>query len=181
MKKILISIFLLTSVFGCVKQPKEGKLILKVDNYVLTQDEFEEGFMQSPYATRNTPESRKYYLDNLVNQKLILSDAQAQGLDKEKNFLKMVEKFWEQSLLKAALDKKAEEFSGSIRVSEESIKETYDKLRREGKTDKSLQEYHDQLKWELARAIEAQAFNDWLIQLRKKAQIKINYDLLKRE
>jgi len=48
-------------------------------------------------------------LNNMINQKLILLDAEKKGLDKNKEFLKMVENFWQQSLLTMAMQEKVRE------------------------------------------------------------------------
>ena len=45
----------------------------------------------------------------MINQKLILLDAEKRGLDKNKEFLKMVENFWQQSLLTMAMQEKAKD------------------------------------------------------------------------
>lgn len=95
----------------CPTTPPSKDIVAKINNYEITRDEFEREFAESTYRHANTPQARREFLDNLINRKLILQDAQAQGLDKEQGFLKMIERFWEQSLLKMALDKKMKEMS----------------------------------------------------------------------
>lgn len=111
MKKLFCLLAVLGLAGGCqcrqAEQPKE--IVAKVNNYEITKDEFDREFRESGYGRSNTPASRKEFLNNLIDRKLILQDAQQQGLDKEAGFLRMIEKFWEQSLLKVALDKKIKE------------------------------------------------------------------------
>ena len=45
----------------------------------------------------------------MINQKLIILAAEKEGLDKNKEFLKMVENFWQQSLLTMAMQDKTQE------------------------------------------------------------------------
>jgi len=88
----------------------------------------------------------------------------------------MIERFWEQSLLKVALDKKTKEVAGSVMVNDKEIAEAYDNLLKSGKTDKSYDQMYQQIKWEITRQKETQAMNEWVAQLRKKGEIKINLD-----
>ena len=49
------------------------------------------------------------FLKNMITQKLILLDAERRGLDRDPQFLKMIENFWQQSLLTFALQEKTKE------------------------------------------------------------------------
>jgi hypothetical protein len=80
-----------------------------VGDYVITQEEFEDEYRNSLYSKNDSPEVRQQFLNNMINQKLILLDAQKKGLDKDKEFLKMVEQFWQQSLLTTAMQAKVQE------------------------------------------------------------------------
>ena len=179
MKKYALLLFVLMLAAGCGRLPKDKVILAKINNYEITQDEFEQEFKDSGFGRVDTLESRKDFLNTLINRKLILQDAQKKGLDKDKSFLNMIERFWEQSLLKLTLDKKAKEVAGSVLVSDREIQETYDTLFKNGKTDKSYDQMYQQIKWEITRSKETQAMNNWVAQLRKKGEIKISSDLLK--
>lgn len=179
MRKCLLSLGVLIFIVGCGRATEKKMMLAKVNNYEITQEEFEEEFKDSSFGRTDTPESRREFLDNLINRKLILQDAQAKGLDKDKSFLKMIERFWEQSLLKIALDKKGKEIAGSVLVSDKAIEETYNKMVKEGKADRPYSKMYNQIKWELTRIQESQIMDNWISSLRKKADIKINQDLLK--
>lgn len=117
MKNKIIFLFAIMLIAGCGHPlPKDKKVLAKVNNYEITLNEFEEQFGESSYSRDNTPEARKEFLKVLIGRKLILQDAQAKGLDKEKEFLKMIERFWEQSLLKLAMGRKSQEIAGSAEV-----------------------------------------------------------------
>ncbi len=114
MKNRMVFLFLIMFIAGCAcPLPKDKKVLAKINNYEIAPEEFEKQFKESPYARDNTLEARKDFLKVLIGRKLILQDAQAKGLDKEKEFLKMIERFWEQSLLKLALQTKSREITGS--------------------------------------------------------------------
>jgi len=113
MKRKIIFLLTLVLLFGCTKTaPKQKQILAKINNYEITLNEFKEEFRESSYSQDNTPESRKEFLKSLIGRKLILQDAQVIGLDKQKDFLKMIERFWEQSLLKLALERKSQEIAG---------------------------------------------------------------------
>ncbi len=178
MKKYGIILCMLLFIFGCSRQPDNKRVLAKINNYEITQEEFEEEFKASSFSRTDTLESRKEFLNNLINRKLILQNAQGKGLDKDKDFLKMIERFWEQSLIKLALDKKSKEIAGSVFVSDKTIEETYQNMLKEGKTDKSYDQMYGQIKWEIVKTQESQMMNDWVAELHKQANIIINYDLL---
>jgi hypothetical protein len=92
---------------GC-HHPIPQKVVARVDNYTITQEEFDEAYRNSSH-TPSSVQSRRYFLNNMINQKLILLDAEAHGLDRNKEFLRMVENFWQQSLLTMALKEKNKE------------------------------------------------------------------------
>ena len=177
MKKYPYLLFLLLFLLGCSRQP-EKQILVKINDYEITKGEFDTEFKQSAFGRNDTPESRREFLSSLIDRKLILQDAQQQGLDKNASFLKMIERFWEQSLLKLTLDEKSQLIANSAVVNELEIKDAYQKLIKEGKTDKSYEQMYKQIKWELARQKGSQMMNNWIASLRKKARIKINSYLL---
>jgi len=125
--------------------------IISVNDYNITRKEFENEFKASAYGKIDTPEARKDFLNTLIDRKLILQYAQKEGLDKKKNFLRSIEKFWEQSLLKVALDRKTKEIESKISVSD----------------------------WEAKKSEETKMMGDWMADLRKNANITIKDDNLK--
>lgn len=109
MKFLFLSMIVLMYA-GCGRAPSDtSPVVAKVGNYVISQDEFNDAFKASSYGQEDSPASRKAFLDNMINQKLIMLNAQSQGLDKDKDFLKMIENFWQQSLVTVALQSKVKE------------------------------------------------------------------------
>jgi len=113
MSRILFVVFVvlgISAIFitGCFA-PVRHDFVAKVDNYVISQEEFNDAYKNSSYSSSTRILSQHDFLNNMINQKLILLDAQAHGLDKNKEFLKMVEVFWQQSLLTLAVKEKNKE------------------------------------------------------------------------
>lgn len=180
--KHLLSVIFCLALVGCGKAEPPKKNIAVVNDYVITLDEFELGFTQSAYAAReDMAKARRDYLDSLINQKLILQDAQKKNIDKDKEFLKSIERFWEQSLLTIAVGTKAKEINGSLQVPEDQIRKLYDQMVKEGLTAKSYEEMYPQIKWQAAKQFEAQMLSGWMDGLRHSAKVKVNESLLKAE
>jgi len=93
---------------GCLT-PDSKKAVAQVNNYTITVDEFNDAYKASPHTAFTYTQTRAEFLNNMINQKLILLDAEAHGLDRNKEFLNMVERFWQQSLLTLALKEKSKE------------------------------------------------------------------------
>ena len=130
-----------------------------------------------PYDELNmlkTEEGREEYIDRLLEKEILLQEAQRQGLDREKDFMKTIEHYWEQALLRLLLEKKSKEIIGAIHVYDNEIEEYY----RGSGEPLSLSEVRRDIKDAIRQEKETEAMNNWIEELRGKSQIKINRDLL---
>jgi peptidyl-prolyl cis-trans isomerase SurA len=177
MKKLALYV-LLFAFLGCEKAPVKPVLVT-INNYSISREEFDREFIDSPLAKKDTREARKQFLEMLINRKLLLQEAQKLGLDKDAEFLKSIERFWEQSLLKAYLDRKTQEVAGQIFISDFAVEQAYKNLQAEGKADKPYAQMYRTLKWDLARAKESELMDKWLKDLKNNAAINVNVGLLK--
>ena len=170
----------LAFVLGCQPKPPVGKIVAKIGDYVITKGEFEEAFKSSSYGFQDNAASRQVFLDNMINQKLIILDARAKGLDKNKDFLQMIQNFWEQSLLTVALREKSKDFSpGTTQISSQEAQAIYDQMVKDGKTDKSLNDVYPEIQSMLTRQKESEKLNQWVNDLRQKTTVEIHQEYLK--
>ncbi|MBF0217893.1 MAG: hypothetical protein HQL30_13000 [Candidatus Omnitrophica bacterium] len=145
---------------------------LTINRYSMSTREFDMEFT-ALNNTEDTPVNRRIFLDYLVNRKLILDDACDMGLDKENDFLKSIENFWEQSLLKLAVEKKMEEFEPSISVTEAEIGEYYRELSSgSSKGVKPLAELRETIIYQLKKKKQDAEYNKYVALLKEKASIK---------
>ena len=107
--RLVIGTIILAFILGCQSRESQKAVVARVGNYVITQDEFEEAYKNSAYGHQHNILYRSEFLKNMITQKLILLDAERRGLDRDPQFLKMVENFWQQSLLTFALQEKNKE------------------------------------------------------------------------
>ena len=180
--KTLIFVFIVpVFLVGCARYDKPKNVAVKINNYEISRAEFEQEFKDSSFGRSDTAQSRKDFLDNLVNRMLIVQDAQKKGLDNAPQFLKVVERFWMQSLLKLALEKKSQDFAGTSLVSDKTVEDAYLKMLKDGTATKPYEQMYQQIKWEIVRLKESQMMNEWLAQLYKNADIRVNQDLIPKD
>ena len=171
----LVIIFGLISAVGCTRE-RSKDVAVRINQFVMSADEFKEEFQHSSYSSDG--EGREKFLEDLINRKLLIQEAEREGLDKEQGFLREIERFWEKTLLKSTIDRKSKELAGRASVNEDEIKARYDQMINKGMADKSLEELYDQIKWQVLRERQTAIFNDWLDSLRQNARIEIKRDLL---
>jgi len=110
----------------------------------------------------------------LLEKEILLQEAQQQGLDREKDFMRSIESYWEQALLKLLLQRKSREISGMIHVYDNEIEEYY---RSSGE-----RQPFSKVKTDIRRVIrqkkETEAMNAWIEELKGKSSVKINERLL---
>lgn len=179
MRRNLILPVLLIFALGFGRVTQQKQVLAKVNNYEITFQEFKQELQDSAYAGSKTYESKKEFLDNIISRKLILQEAERRGLDKDEKFLKVIEKFWEQALLKVALDEKSKEIAGAVLVSDQEVEEAYQKMLVEAKIEKPYDSAYSQIKWEITRAKQTQLIDKWIAELYQKSKIKIDSNLLK--
>lgn len=171
----LLSIFILC---GCEKIETPPSVIT-IDKIKITAADFEDAFKNSPYATEDTGASRAEFLNNYISRLLVLKEAEKAGLDKDPRFLKNVEFFWQQSLIKMMLDSKIKELSINNTVTEGEIGAYYDLHREADYKDKDLPSVYDGIKWILVNEKQREAMNAWLENVKKSSKVEVNYKLLK--
>ncbi|MBU0469821.1 MAG: SurA N-terminal domain-containing protein [Candidatus Omnitrophica bacterium] len=170
---MVVAMFL---IFGC-GAPSKDKTALKIGDIKITAQEFDAAFKASG-MTYMGEDSRKQFLERFISRKLILSEAEKIGLDKDSQFLESVQIFWEQSLLKLILAQKSKEFSSNARVDDSEIAAYYEKRKEVSFPGKELTEVHAQIKWILLKQKQSQALQEWISSLEGAVKIESDYKLL---
>jgi len=160
---------------GCAQGPDETRVVARVNRYQATVDDFmQEAGMSLPGV------SKDQVLDDIVTKELLLEQAQKMGLDKDARFMKEIENYWKQTLIKRLIRIKGEEFLAAAAISDEEARVAYDRLVREsegriGPYEKVAGRIKGALRMEKAQEM----LDAWLAGLRKNADIKIYDDVLK--
>lgn len=147
---LVVLAVILTAFAGCAKERPSKEILATIGNYsIYKEDLVSEAELYHP-AYRKTV-TKEEMLNDLIKKKIMLMEAQRQGLDKKPEFLKMVQRFWEQSLLRSLLDKKSKEILSSLKGPEEE---------RNKKA--------------------AQMMREWVDNLEKNVTVKINKEVLEK-
>ncbi|NQU94817.1 MAG: hypothetical protein HQ549_01115 [Candidatus Omnitrophica bacterium] len=170
-----ISIFLLCFVIsGCSGSGPSEKIVVRINEYTLTPDEFSEIYAESGVA-EDTPKAREKFIDNLIIRKLLLQEAQKEEIDKQRSFLRSIENLWEQALLKIVIDQRAKELDSTVGVTEEELLDFYNQWAKDHPGNaQSFDDVRELIKWQISKRKQQLAFNAWVNNLKNQANIKID-------
>ncbi|MFC1620957.1 SurA N-terminal domain-containing protein [Candidatus Omnitrophota bacterium] len=173
---VLVLCFILS---GCSSLLSEGdkRVVAQVDKYKMNVEDLKYELENIPHDETewlNTKKGRMEYIDRLLEKEMLLQEAQRQGLDRKKDFMKSIESHWEQALLRLLLEKKSKEISSLIHVYDNEIEEYY----RESGEDLPLSKVRGDIKRAIRQGKETEAMMIWIKKLRGKTYIKINDKLL---
>lgn len=185
MKKGLIFPFMLVlcfSLFCCAKEKTEKKEILaKINDYELTLKDFESQLVDELEMDQDfklTREARKEFLDQLIRKELLIQEAKRLKLDRRKNFVRTIERYWESTLIRDLMGLKGKEITKRTIVSQEEIESRYKKMK---KSDPDLASFKNMQKKVAGQIIEEKKRKRlvaWINALRKDAGIEIDQELL---
>lgn len=160
--------------FACAPQKSPEPIAIKINDHAVTVTEFQEVYSEQG-PEKQDADSREKFVENLITRKLLLLEAQKEGLDQKKDFLKSIKNFWEQTLLKKVVDQKVSELAAGIQASDSEIEQAYGQwvLKNPGSL-KDKNEVRDLVRWQIIQEKQAQALQEWTDELRKRAQIQVN-------
>jgi len=106
---VLIIVLLSALITACTKKPDKSQVVAEINNYQLTIDDFkyEAGLSLSGA-------SKEQILQDIITKELLLQEAQKNSLDKNRRFMKEIENYWKQTLIKRLIYIKGEEFLASV-------------------------------------------------------------------
>ena len=116
---VIVLSILLFPVFVMAGEPRgdDDKVIARINNYTLTIADFEsetQGKLPRGLSAPDLEKAKEGLLDDLITKKLLIQEAQKQKFDKDKAFIKEIERYWEQALLKFLYNKKSQELLREI-------------------------------------------------------------------
>jgi len=82
------------------------------------------------YFDTDPAEAKDELMEEVITRKVLLQEAQKQNLDKERVFMREIERYWEQSLLKVLTRKMSEELSKDISVDDSEVINEYQQMKR---------------------------------------------------
>jgi len=175
MRMIFIGILLASvALAGCsAGGGGDERVVAQVNDYKMTVEDLKYELKNVPYddaSLLETEKGRLDYINRLLEKEILLQEAQKKGLDREKEFMRSIENYWEQALLRLLLQKKSNEIPGLIHVYDNEIDEYY----RETGEDLSRSD--------ISRIIrqkkETETMNVWVQELKKRSRVNINEKIL---
>jgi hypothetical protein len=185
MRKLFLSaaIFLLLFLInGCTEECPKEEVVAQVNSYYMSIDDFKEDLKAlSLYRPRSIDsyEGRANALNDIIEKEILLQEAQELGLDKDEAFRRTIENYWKQTLLIMLIEKKAKEISDRVHVYDDEVDAYYKALKERNPDIDPLPEVKGELKRIIRSDKETAMMQEWIEELKSKAYIKINEDVLK--
>ena len=148
---VLISLLIITCQACGMKDGSEygdNKIIAKINKYDLTVADFKSETQGMPdgLSDADFEKSKESLLDGIITKKVLLQEAQAQNFDKDRAFIKEIERYWEQALLKSLYNKKSQEISRKIEADKDASKSGVDKAVMDKRVREELSAWIEGLK-----------------------------------
>lgn len=186
---ISLVVMLAAFVSGCglfspEKGEEDARVVAKINNYTLTVDDLKNESKLALVPDQDLSEGdlspREQFLEDVIIKKILIQEAQKENFDKDKTFMKEIERYWEQALLKLLLKKKQFEFAREVTVSDDEVKEEYNRMVEEGWGRMGpYEKMAPEIKRDIYYRKTQGAFDDWLADLRKNAHVTIDKKVLK--
>ncbi len=175
---IVIFVVLVASFYIAKYYFTEKPFAIRINQFTMTKDEFEDYFKEMNVGRKDSSQVRKDVLDALISKKLILQEAEKEGLNKSREFLNSLQHYYEQLLFKLIIDLKSKELASQVKVSDKEINDKYNQMIKNNLTNKPLTEIYSQIQWQILRKKQARVLDSWLEEIRKKSKVEIKEKLL---
>ncbi len=179
MKVLTLVVLIGFILLGCGERGIQKEIVAQINNYKMTVEDLEYDLKNAPYdekAMLKTTEGRKEFLERIIEKEILLQEAQELGLDKDRDFMKAIERYWEQTLIKLLLERKSKDISGAVHVYDDEIEEYY--KASGGKEPLS------KVKGDIQRAIrqekETALMEEWIKTLKQNSKVKVNEEAIER-
>lgn len=177
---LVIFVFVPLILSGCgekLASRKKPDVLAEINKFKLTTEDFEREARlvgSNGYPPEEAARLKSQILDNLIMKKILVQEAQAQDFDKDRAFLKEIESYWEQALLKLLIKQKTQEFAGNVSVSEDEIEAEYKTVYypKDQALDASLRKTIIQ---DIKRGKIQKQLREWLDLLRSRANVRVDH------
>ena len=185
MKKRLIYwslIILCFSIFCCAQEKiEEKKALAKINDYVLTLDEFQVQLAQELKLDREfklTKEAKNEFLDQLITKEILIQEAKRRKLDRKEKFIKAIERYWESTLIRDLMEMEGQKIEKRTVVSQEEIEMRYKEMKNLDENQPPLESIRQKISEKIMEDKKSSMLEEWVNHLKKKAMIEINQELL---
>ena len=170
---------------SCTSKPGDSgrnKPVLVINDLKLTPDDLRWEIERVPIEPALPPvQGEPEWLARVVERELIVQEGRRMGLDREPEFMRSIERFWKEALLKQVLQRKAREISSGVQVNPSEVEAYYEqwlKAQRPGTLSESLTAKRPEIERTLRQQKEADAMEEWIVGLRREAKIRVDRQAL---
>lgn len=188
MKKGLFSLLLVVLAFllpYCSQGKKaEGEIVARINDYSLTLGELRKQLAAEMELNKDfklTREARMDFLEGLIRKELLIQEARRHDLDKKEKFVRAMERYWESTLIRDLMEMKGEDIGQEILISQEEIRNQYEAMKESGEKLASLPELDPIIKEDLKEKKKTRELKEWINDLRQRAKIEVDQELLFKE
>jgi len=178
----LLLLILFTQLFSCSQdQTKEGKILARINDYKLTIGEFQYQLaaeIELDEDFKLTEKAKREFLERLISKELLIQEAKKLKLDRKEKFVSAIERYWESTLIRDLMEIKGKEISQRVLVSREEVEAYYNDMKKTAKKIPPLTELQEEITRKLKEKKKTKMLMEWIDDLRKNANIKIDQDFL---
>ena len=92
------------SILSCAQETtEEKKTLAKINDYVLTLDEFQVQLAEELELDRDfklTKKTKRDFLDQLITKEILIQEAKKRNLDRRDKLMRAIERYWESTLIR---------------------------------------------------------------------------------
>jgi len=169
---------------GCGSREAEtGTPLASVNDFTLTLEAFEKELaaeIELDPQAKLTAEAKARFLDELIRKQVLIQEARRQHLDRQHNFMRTIQRYWEATLIRNLLDQKGDEISSRILITEEQIGQRHGQLLTRDPLTPPLDQVRDQLAAQLRDEKKTALLEEWIAQLKAGSRIRIDQARLER-
>ena len=178
----LLLFFLSLGLFYCSQDKGEkGKILARINDYNLTLNEFQYQLAAELELDKDfklTKEAKREFLEGLIKKELLIQEAKRLQLDRREKFIRTIERYWESTLIRDLMEMKGREITQRTYISQEEIEDSYKEMQKSEERPPSFKELEEMITKELKEKKKTRMLKEWINDLREKAKIEINKELL---
>lgn len=119
--------------YGCNREaPVENNVVVTVNHEPIKLEDFQAEMAlrskQNP-AYKITSEAISEQMDTVIDRRLMIQEGMRMGLAENRDFVRTIQSFWEQTLIRELIEAKSREWEARLFVTEREIEDYYEKMR----------------------------------------------------
>ena len=147
----------------------------------MTLDEFQVQLAQELKLDREfklTKEAKNEFLDQLITKEILIQEAKRRKLDRKEKFIRAIERYWESTLIRDLMEMEGQKIEKRAVVSQEEIEMRYKEMKNLDENQPPLESIRQKISEKIMEDKKSSMLEEWVNQLKKKAKIEINQELL---